>query len=90
MMFCGLVPGLVESQFLHASPSADIDTEPCHARSPTEVNEKCPDYSNSGPSSRRQAPVESEFLPKIYDPVPDPKGFVCLRFLVNDTTVCAC
>ena len=46
MTFCGLPLGLVESQFLDESQmqwsSADIDTEPCHARSPTEIFEKMP------------------------------------------------
>ena len=53
---------------------ADIDTEPSQARSPTEVNDKCQDYSNSDPSSRRQAPVESVSLPEIFDLVPDAEG----------------
>ena len=54
--------------------SAGIGTEACHARSPTKVHELCSDYSTSGPSSRRQAPVESESLSEISDPVPDAKG----------------
>ena len=37
-------------------------------------SDKRPDYSNSDPSSRRQALVESESLPEIYDPVPDAEG----------------
>ena len=41
----GLPPGRVESHFLDESQmqwsSADIDTEPFHARSPTKINEKC-------------------------------------------------
>ena len=39
---------------------------------------KGPGYSTSGPSSRRQAPVESVSLPEICDPVPDAKGESCL------------
>ena len=35
-----------------------------------------PNCSTSGASSRRQAPVESESLPEICDPVPDAKGGV--------------
>ena len=61
MTFCGLPPGLVESHFLDESQmqwsSADVDTEPCHARSPTEVNEKCPDYSTSGQISMIWCPT---------------------------------
>ena len=56
-------------------PAGD-GTEAGHARSLTEVNERCPNYSNSGSSSSRQEPVErkeSEFLPEICDPVPDAK-----------------
>ena len=45
-------------------------------RSPTEVSDECPDYSVSDPSSRSQAPVESESLPEICDPVPDAEGGV--------------
>ena len=44
--------------------------EAVHARSPTDVIEKCPDYSNTGFSSRRQASVDSESLPEICDLVP--------------------
>ena len=77
MTFCGPAPGLVESRFLHEShmqwSSAEIDTEPCHARSPTKVYEQCSDYSTSGSSSRRQAPVESESVSDICDLVPDAK-----------------
>ena len=54
---CEPPPVLVGSHFLDQTqvlriPAGD-GTEACHARSPTEVNEKCPGYSNSGPSSRR-------------------------------------
>ena len=38
--------------------------------SPTEVDKQCPECSNSGPSSRLQAPVFCE-LRGIYDPVAD-------------------
>ena len=40
------------------------------------VHDKCPDYPTSGTSSRRQAPVESESLSEICDPVPNAKGGV--------------
>ena len=40
--------------------SAGSGTEACHARSPTKVDENCPNCSISGLSSRRQAPVESD------------------------------
>ena len=50
-------------------PAGD-GTEAGHARSPT-VNQKYPDCSSTGSSSRHQAPVESESLPEICDPVPD-------------------
>ena len=42
-------------------PAGD-GTEVGHAQSLTKVNEQCPTYSDAGPSSRRQAPVESVFL----------------------------
>ena len=81
MTFCWLPPGLVEWHFLDESQmqwsSADVDTEPCHAWSPTEDNNNnCPDYSDSGPSSRRQAPVKGESSPEIRDPMPDTRGGV--------------
>ena len=73
--FCEPPAGLVGSHFLDGTqmqriPSGD-GTGAGHARSPTEVNEKCPDCLNTGPSARPQAPVESECLPEICDPVPD-------------------
>ena len=74
---------LVESQFLDESqmqriPAGD-GTEAGHARSLTEVNEQCPNCLNSGVSSRGQAPVGSEFLPEICDPVPDAKGGILFK-----------
>ena len=68
------VLGLVGSHFLGETQMQQVPvgdgTEVCHARSPTEVNEKCPDNSSSGSPSRRHAPVERESLPEICDPVP--------------------
>ena len=61
MIFCGLLLGLVESQFLDESQmqwsSADLDTEPCSSW--TSNDKYCPDYLNSGrssqtPSARRE------------------------------------
>ena len=62
---CGeLPPGFVGSQLLDESQmqwsSAGSGTEARHARSPTKIDENCSSCSNSGASSRRQAPVESE------------------------------
>ena len=53
--------------------SAGDGTEACHARSLIDVDE-CPEHSNSGPSSRRQAPVESESSPEVSDMAPDATG----------------
>ena len=51
MTFCGLPPGLVESQFLDESQMqwSSADTKPCHAQILMEINEQCPNYSNSDP-----------------------------------------
>ena len=54
--------------------SGAIDTEPCQARSPTQINDKCPDYSNNSDPSSSQALVENESLPEISDAVPDTSG----------------
>ena len=49
---------------------AKTGAEACHARRLTKVDENCPNCSTSGPSSRRQALVESESLSVTCDPVP--------------------
>ena len=73
-MWCGLPPGLVGSQLLGESQSrfssAGCSTESRHAQSLIKIDENCPGSSISGPSSRRQAPVVSEFLPEICSPMP--------------------
>ena len=56
--------------------SLDTGAEACHARSPAKVYEACPHDSSSGPSSRRQAPVESESLSEMCAPVPGAKAGV--------------
>ena len=72
---CEPPPGLVGPQFLDETQRQRIpvgdDAEACHARSPSEKYECSPSCSTSGTSSRRQAPVKSECLPKIHDLVPN-------------------
>ena len=71
----GLWATQVGSHFLDESQmqwsSAYTGAAACHARTPTKVFEGCPDHSTSGPSSRRQATAESEFLSEICASVPD-------------------
>ena len=71
----GLPPGLVGPQLLDATQmqwsSAGSGTEARHAQSPTKTGENCPNCSISDPSSTRHAPVESESLPEICNPMPD-------------------
>ena len=71
---CEPPPGLVGSHILGETQMQRIpagrSTEASHARSLTEVDEKCPEFPHSGSSSRRQAPVKSESMPEICDPVP--------------------
>ena len=73
--WCGLPPGMVRSQLLDESQihrlSAGSGTEARHAQRLMKIDENCPCCSISGLSSRRQAPVESEFLPEICNPTPD-------------------
>ena len=45
-------------------------------KTPTNVHGVYPNYLTCGLSSRRQAPVESESLSEICDPVPDARGGV--------------
>ena len=75
LTFCGRPTGLVGSQFLDESQirwsSAGSATEARHAQSLTKIGEHCPCRSISGLSSKRQALVESEFLPEICNPMPD-------------------
>ena len=60
--WCGLPPDLVGSQLLDESQmqwsSAGSGTEARYAQSLTKIDENCPTCSISGPSSRRQVPVE--------------------------------
>ena len=80
---CRPPPGLVGSQCLNESQmqwsAADTGAEACHARTPTKVDDVCPEDSISSPSSRRQATFESESLPEICAPVPTPKLASCLK-----------
>ena len=75
LTWCGLPPGLVGSPLLDAAhikwPSAGNVAEGRHAHSSTMIDETRPICSISRPSSKRQAPVESESLPGICSPVPD-------------------
>ena len=73
--WCLLPPGLVGSQLLNESQiqwsSAGIGTENCHAQNLMKFDVNCPSCSISEPSSRRQVPSQSEFLPEICSPMPD-------------------
>ena len=51
--------------------SGGSGTEAHRTWSPTNVDENCPNGSISGPSSRRQAPVESGSLPQNCNPMPE-------------------
>ena len=73
--WCGLPFGLVGSQLLSESQirwcSAGSGTETRHAQSLIKIDDNCPIWSISGPSSRLQARVVSEFLPEICSLMPD-------------------
>ena len=88
---CRPPPGLVGSQCLNESQmqwsAADTGAEACHARSPTQVDDVCPQDSISSPSSRRQATFESGSLPEICAPVPTPKLASCLKVSVSKSFV---
>ena len=74
----GLPRGLVGSQLQAPAQmkwsSAGSGTEARHAQSLMKIDEDCPSCSNSGPSSGRQAPEESESLPEICRPKPGANG----------------
>ena len=75
LTWCGLPPGLVGTLLLEKSQSrwwsAGRDTEARYAQSLMKIDEHCPSCSISNPSSRRQAPVESESVPEICSLVPE-------------------
>ena len=75
LTWCALPPGLVGSQLVHESQirwsSCGSGTESPHAQSLVKINEHFPNCLILGPSSRRQAPVESESFPEVCSPMPD-------------------
>ena len=84
--WCGPPPGLVGSQRMGESQirgSSDGIGADHHAQSLMTIDENCPSRSISRPSSRRQAPVESEPMPEIRSSVPAVNSGVLVNTFVK-------